>query len=239
MSKYRPLQDYLLESRTGALAMTFAQIEAVLGQPLPASAFTRPGWWANDPTPDRQSEAWLKAGYRTENVDVRHGALVFRRVRKASGNAMRAGARDAGKYARLGEHLRGVSGPVARMTFGEIERVLGFALPESAFTHRAWWSNNASNNVMTRVWLDAGFRTARVDVAGRVLEFRRVEDGGAARGAFAEAAAPYAAAPGAAGSFFGCMAGTVRVARGCDLTAPADPDWGDADWGDPNGGDRR
>lgn len=122
------------------------------------------------------------------------------------------------------------------MSFAEIERVLGFPLPESAFRHRAWWSNNASNNVMTQVWLDAGFRTARVDVAGGVLEFERrmdsdAEAGGDMPGGFADAAAPYGDKPKATravGAFIGCMKGTVRVAKGFDLTGPADPDWGDS-----------
>ena len=35
-------------------------------------------------------------------------------------------------------------------------------LPPTAQAQRAWWSNNASNNVMTRVWLEAGFRTERL-----------------------------------------------------------------------------
>ena len=40
--------------------------------------------------------------------------------------------------------------------------------------HRAWWSNNPSNNVMTKVWLAAGYLTEQVDVSARKLVFRRV-----------------------------------------------------------------
>jgi hypothetical protein len=57
---------------------------------------------------------------------------------------------------------------------------------------------------MTKVWLDAGFKTERVDVEGRRLVFRRL------RG-------PH--------SPFGTLRGSVQVAPGVDLTEPADPEW--------------
>ncbi|MEA2936481.1 MAG: hypothetical protein QOD74_3127, partial [Variibacter sp.] len=60
------------------------------------------------------------------------------------------------------------------MTFAEIERITGSKLPPKAQHQRAWWSNNPSNNVMTKVWLEAGYETERVDMAGRKLVFRRV-----------------------------------------------------------------
>jgi len=52
-------------------------------------------------------------------------------------------------------------------------------LPPKAQHHRAWWSNNASNNVMTKVWLEAGYESARVDMSARKLVFRRVARAGA------------------------------------------------------------
>jgi len=53
------------------------------------------------------------------------------------------------------------------VTFEEIERITGTALPPKSQHSRAWWSNNPSNNVMTKIWLDAGFETAQVDISGR------------------------------------------------------------------------
>jgi hypothetical protein len=58
------------------------------------------------------------------------------------------------------------------MTFAEIERVVGTKLPNSK-EYPAWWSNSTTNNVMTKIWLDAGYRTEQVDVVGRKLVFRR------------------------------------------------------------------
>src|SRR5438876_5785438 len=81
-----------------------------------------------------------------------------------------------GKYTRLGEFLRAQQSQEVPMTFAEIERVIGGKLPPSSPQYPAWWSNNPSNNVMTKVWLDAGFRTEQVDVKSRKIVFRRVED---------------------------------------------------------------
>ncbi len=77
------------------------------------------------------------------------------------------------KYGRLGDYLRGQGREVVPMTFAEIERVTGVKLPASQ-KHQAWWSNSTSNNVMTQVWLDAGYKSEQVDVAGRKLVFRRI-----------------------------------------------------------------
>lgn len=77
-----------------------------------------------------------------------------------------------GKYEPLGQFLRKQHRDRVQMTFAEIERVLGQKLPASK-QHRAWWSNNPNNNVMTKYWLDAGFKTSDVDTASERLVFRR------------------------------------------------------------------
>ena len=60
------------------------------------------------------------------------------------------------------------------LRFDEIERIIGAKLPPVAFDHRAWLSNNPSNSVATRAWLDAGYKTERVDMGSRKLVFRRI-----------------------------------------------------------------
>jgi hypothetical protein len=127
------------------------------------------------------------------------------------------------KYSPLGDYLRDRHATEVPMTFAEIEHVIGARLPPKAQGHRAWWSNNPNNNVMTRVWLDAGFETERVDMASRRLVFRRVTDRTPPRQP-AAVPAPGGAAP--AHPIFGAMKGMLRFAPGLDLTHPADPDWG-------------
>ena len=54
-------------------------------------------------------------------------------------------ARPAGgKYRPLREHLSGTAGTRVRLTFAEVEDLVG-RLPESAYRHRAWWGNNDGN----------------------------------------------------------------------------------------------
>ncbi|WP_204301453.1 hypothetical protein, partial [Stenotrophomonas maltophilia] len=70
---------------------------------------------------------------------------------------------------------------------------------------------------VTRVWLDAGFESEQVDMAEHRLVFRRVP------------AAP--AQPQSEGFIhpaYGALKGMVRIMPGTDLTAPADPGWGNS-----------
>ncbi len=113
------------------------------------------------------------------------------------------------------------------MTFAEIERITGVKLPPKAQHHRAWWSNNPSNNVMTKVWLDAGFQSEQVDMSARRLVFRRVGKAGDA-----EPLSPPAAAASAGSTVWrhplcGLLKEVTHVPPGVDLTEPADPEWAD------------
>jgi hypothetical protein len=125
-----------------------------------------------------------------------------------------------GKYSRLGEFLKAQRTREVPMTFAEIERVIGGKLPPNSPQYPAWWSNNPSNNVMTKVWLNAGFRTEQVDVKSRKVVFRRVEP---------KPPEPQSSTPtkkDARHPLFGALKGLVRIPPGVDLTEPADPEWG-------------
>lgn len=137
------------------------------------------------------------------------------------------------KYDPLAHFLERSTSSEIRMSFDEIEEVLGFALPPSQ-THRAWWSNNPSNNVMTKAWLSAGYETEQVDIEGRKLTFRRVRPKSQPAKSFGSAA-PANVRLARRHPLFGWMAGTFTVAPGTDLTAPADPGWADMAWGKKNG----
>jgi hypothetical protein len=123
-----------------------------------------------------------------------------------------------GKYQPLGEFLRSRGTIEIPMNFSEIEAVIGTTLPPSASTQPAWWSNNPSNNVMTKVWLDAGFRTERLDLGGRKLVFRRRDKEPARAASQASRQGHHPA--------FGALRGTVTVAPDVDLTDPLDEPWG-------------
>lgn len=62
-----------------------------------------------------------------------------------------------------------------RLTFAEIEAILGRKLPRSAHTFSAWWSNESSMKVghtQAKAWMEAGFR-AHASIKNRMVEFRR------------------------------------------------------------------
>ena len=111
------------------------------------------------------------------------------------------------------------------MTFAQIERVIGGKLPPSQ-RNRAWWSNNPWNNVMTKIWLDAGFVTEQVDIEGRKLVFRRVTKEHTPMGQFDEAPQQKGQFASGRHPLFGALKGLVRIPAGTDLTEPADPEWG-------------
>lgn len=117
------------------------------------------------------------------------------------------------RYAPLGEFLQHQSVERVSMTFDEIEGLIGHKLPNSK-QYPAWWSNNPSNNPMTRAWLAAGYKTEQVDTAAQRLVFRRTEKS-APEGADAQWLTKLQAA----------LGGTVRVAPGYDLTEPTGEVW--------------
>jgi hypothetical protein len=130
------------------------------------------------------------------------------------------------KYDPLGHFLAANRFNEVRMTFAEIERVLGFPLPEKSKRIRAWWSNNPDNSVLTKVWIDAGFRSEQVDMSAQKLVFRRMTPTG-----LAEGHGPFAAAPPADPKKsrrhpgFGLMKGLTKITPDTDLTAPTGEEW--------------
>ena len=130
-----------------------------------------------------------------------------------------------GKYEPLAKFLRDQRTSEVSLTFAEIERIVGTKLPPKAQHHRAWWSNNPDNNVMTKVWLAAGFRSEQVDLERRRLTFRRV--GKSSVRSLSEAGQTEAApAVACRHPLFGAFEGLVRIMPGTDLAEPADPSWG-------------
>lgn len=77
---YDPLRDNLRRCNRRSLRISFAEIEDLIGRPLPPSAREYQWWWANeDPTTTRHSQcrAWKSAGYDAD-VDLAGQFVVFR-----------------------------------------------------------------------------------------------------------------------------------------------------------------
>lgn len=152
-----------------------------------------------------------------------------------------------GKYAPLNDFLSTQERDRIPMSFSEIEELLDRPLPASK-QYPAWWSNNPSNNPMTREWLAAGFETESVNTSSERLVFRRVRrnqspasdcSGGVPGCMSAEPAPSVAPERRSTGRHpgFGFMRGLIRIETGFDITKPFDDEpW---DEGYLGGDDRR
>lgn len=81
MSKYTPLQAHLEGKGGSQLPMTFAEVEEILGFPLPPSARNHPAWWSNNRGTNVAVKAWRDAGWRTSRVSLPEQRVTF--VREA------------------------------------------------------------------------------------------------------------------------------------------------------------
>ena len=111
MSKYAPLTGYLSSSGMDYILMTFAEVEEVIGDKLPRSAFEYRPWWSNNPSNHVNACSWLRAGYKTADVDMAERKLAFR---KASAGELLIGRNDktskgegASPYSRIFGALKG------------------------------------------------------------------------------------------------------------------------------------
>ncbi|NMX22103.1 hypothetical protein C5S30_06685 [ANME-1 cluster archaeon GoMg4] len=78
------------------------------------------------------------------------------------------------KYYGIEKHLRNSQKQIETLSYDEIERILGFSLPASAYKYRAWWSRDRSGgHPHANAWLNAGWEVSPVEL-GKIITFRRV-----------------------------------------------------------------
>ncbi len=124
------------------------------------------------------------------------------------------------KYAPIKTFLTGQMANEVPMTFGEIESLIGQPLPPAAFKHRPWWSNSPTNNVMTKAWLEAGYKTERVDMEARRLTFVR-----AVKQIASPETPPRISSSGLLARVRERLGGSVTIPAGVDVTAPTGEVW--------------
>lgn len=79
-------------------------------------------------------------------------------------------------YEPLSRFLEGRPIGEVRLTFEEVEEILGRPLPASSRKHQAWWANTPSHS-HAEAWLRPGWKTSQVDLAGERVTFAHVERG--------------------------------------------------------------
>lgn len=66
MGKYDPLYRYLNSGIKPQVALSYFEIENILSEKLPISAYKYKEWWDNNS--HVQSKSWRDAGYRVDSV---------------------------------------------------------------------------------------------------------------------------------------------------------------------------
>ena len=78
--KYAPIQAWLEKQKANGeehIEISFHNLETILGEPLPNSAYTQRAWWANGG--HMQAFAWINAGWLIKSVDLTAKNVSFYR----------------------------------------------------------------------------------------------------------------------------------------------------------------
>ena len=81
-SKYFGLTSHLKfrGAFTRLVKLSFARIDGLIGSNLPISAYRDEAWWRNSPS-TAHAKAWLDAGWEMQEVNLKEGYVVFKKVR--------------------------------------------------------------------------------------------------------------------------------------------------------------
>ncbi len=78
-SKYDCFANYLRQMECNILKLSFEEIEEILGFKLAQSFYQHPALWANSLS-HPFSSVWIKAGYRSEQLNLRERSIIFKKV---------------------------------------------------------------------------------------------------------------------------------------------------------------
>lgn len=78
------------------------------------------------------------------------------------------------KFIALTTYLENCGKHDIRMSFAEIEKIIGFRLSHSAYSYPAQWSNSESQSFAFG-WLNAGYLTRNVNISEQTVEFIKAE----------------------------------------------------------------
>jgi hypothetical protein len=82
VSKYAGLTGHLKfrSAFTNLVKLSFARIDGLIGSNLPMAAYRDTAWWAN--SSNAHSKGWLDAGWEVQEVNLKEGYAVFKKVRE-------------------------------------------------------------------------------------------------------------------------------------------------------------
>jgi hypothetical protein len=82
VSKYDGLTRHLKfrAAFTSVVKLGFARIDGLIGSNLPIEAYRSEAWWENS-TSSSHARGWLEAGWEVQEVNLKEGYVVFKKVR--------------------------------------------------------------------------------------------------------------------------------------------------------------
>ena len=84
-----------------------------------------------------------------------------------------------GKYDPLAHYLGHAREEGIDASFAQLEKILGFRLPDSAYRYQAWWANEThGSHSHSRSWQEAGWETCQVNLPRKTVRFERRQHGG-------------------------------------------------------------
>lgn len=81
VGKYYPLEKYFDRQSAPEITLTFSEIEKIIDQPLPVSAYKYPAWWANGG--HSYADSWLNVGWKVGALKLGK-SVVFVKDRKVN-----------------------------------------------------------------------------------------------------------------------------------------------------------
>ena len=67
------------------------------------------------------------------------------------------------KYIPLSHYFQAATNPSIRLTFSEIEQIMGQNLPNAAYLNKSWWKKSKPPAKHFHAWMDAGYRVTEVE----------------------------------------------------------------------------
>jgi len=82
-SKYGGLTGHLKfrGAFTRVVKLSFARVDGLIGSNLPMGAYREEAWWSNSAS-SVHAKAWLDAGWEVQEVNLKEGLVVFKKVRE-------------------------------------------------------------------------------------------------------------------------------------------------------------
>jgi len=82
------------------------------------------------------------------------------------------------RYTPLADWLNGKSGSrdTVKLSFEQVEEIIGADLPNSAYKHRAWWANDSVTHNHSKLWLDVGWRRSYLNMSEQHVTFVRMKE---------------------------------------------------------------